>query len=310
MIRFAAISYIQYADMEPANGRDYRASYNKFLEAAGEIATSRVDFALNLGDSLQEKWENALSVKQLFEISQEKGKIKWMHVLGNHDFLIPDENKKQIYGLFNLSKPGYYEYKPQDSDDPDNKWRILVLNGNEISTYASEDEDERSAAQKERERFRLADGSLPKDFNGAISERQLNWLDDRLRDATSQGENVLVASHFPLYASSKSLTGNRGRLASLLNVGIYYSELGVSTWNGQEILSVLDQYERVRGFIAGHLHTGSYGVRNNVAHITLKGVVETSPNAFCYIELHPDQIILRGIGAQPSYRHVFSSESK
>ena len=310
MIRFAAISDIQYADMEPSDGRDYRASYNKFLEAAGDITTARVDFALNLGDSFQEKWENALSVKQLFEISQDKGKINWIHVLGNHDFLVPDKNKKQVYGLFNLSKPGYYEYKPQDSDDPSNKWRILVLNGNEISTYAAENEDERNLAQGERERLRLTDGSLPKDFNGAISVQQLNWLDDRLQYATSQGENVLVASHFPLYAGSKSLTSNRGRLASLLNVGIFYSNLGVSTWNGQEILSVLDKYKLVRCFIAGHLHTGSYGVRNNVAHITLKGVIEASPNAFCYIELHPDQIILRGIGAQPSYQHVFSSEVK
>lgn len=310
MIRFAAISDIQYADMDSTDGRDYRASYNKFLEAAGEIAAASVDFAINLGDSFQEKWENALSIRQLFEISQDKGKIHWLHVLGNHDFLIPNENKKEIYSLFNLSKPGYYEFAPQDSEDSNNKWRMLVLNGNEISSYAAENADERNFAQSEREKHRLADGSLPKDFNGAISTQQLNWLDDRLQYATSQGENVLIASHFPLYASSKSLTGNRGRLASLLNMGIYYSDLGVSTWNGQEILSLLDRYKCVRCFIAGHLHTGSYGVRNNVAHVTLRGVIETSPNAFCFIELHPNQIKLNGIGAQPSYKHAFAPEFK
>ena len=60
--------------------------------------------------------------------------------------------------------------------------------------------------------------------------------------------------------------------------------------------------------MAGHLHEGSYGERNNVAHITLRGIVETETTAYAYVELGKDALRVEGIGEQPSYNFKFVEE--
>ncbi len=307
MLRFAAIADVQYGDLDDTIGRHYRQSLEKLIAAAGEFASEKVLFAMNFGDALQAEWSNALAIKEIFDVSEKHGGIHWRHVLGNHDFVIPDDKKKDLYGLFNLKKPGYYDFAVVDPDDPANKWRFVVLNGNEISVYASENDEERQAAQEERQKHALANGSLPNNY-GSVSKRQLQWLDERLKYAGEESENVLVCSHFPLYASSKSLHSPRTKLASLVDVGIYYSDLGVSTWNGREILEILDKHTCVKGYLAGHLHEGSYGERKNVAHVTFKGVVETDTNAYSFIELSKDSIKVDGRQEQPSYEFRFATE--
>lgn len=303
MIRFAAIADIQYADQENASGRDYRASIAKFLEAAGVFAESNVPFVLQLGDAANGEMRNLLAMKELFDVAEKNG-VAWRHAYGNHDFLTTDAEKAAVYEMFGVPKPGYYDFSVVDSDDSANRWRFVVLNGNEISEYAAENDAERAAARAERERNRLANDELPAVWNGAVSKTQLDWLDSRLADAEKAGENALVCSHFPLFASSKSLqTG--GKLAKLFDVGIYFSTLGVSTWNGAEILDVLDRHSCVRGYLAGHLHEGAFGIRKNAAHMTLRGVVEASPNAFSFVELRRDGISVDGRGAQPSFKFSF-----
>ncbi|MBR5759119.1 MAG: metallophosphoesterase [Thermoguttaceae bacterium] len=304
MIRFAVITDVQYGNLDDLGARTYRESISKFLRAAGEIATEEVLFTLQLGDASQSDWENHLAIKELFDIAEKAG-IKWKHVLGNHDFLVDNEKKPDLYADFGLEKPGYYDFVVNDPEDDSNVWRFVVLNGNEISTYASETPEEREKAEKERSHWKLANGNLPADWNGSVSPRQLQWLESRLKLATKQKEKTLVCSHFPLFANSKTLDSDRTRLASLLDVGIYYFNLGVSTWNGKQILDILDKYPCVKGYLAGHLHEGSYGVRKKVAHITFKGIVETVPNAFAFVKLSSNSIIVEGKEAQPSYEFRF-----
>ena len=308
MIRFAAIADVQYADADDKIGRHYRASYEKLLSAGGEFSRADAAFAMNFGDAYDHDWENALAIKEVLGVSAERGKVKWRHVLGNHDFSVPLDKKAEVYDVFNLKKPGYYDFSLVDRDDESNKWRVVVLNGNEISLYAAENDAEKRAAQKERAKRKLADGSEPHNYNGSVSATQLEWLDKKLQEAEKEGQNVLVCSHFPLYANSKTLNSPRTRLASLVNVGIYYSDLGVSTWNGREILEILDRRPCVKAYMAGHLHEGSYGERNNVAHITLRGIVETETTAYAYVELGKDALRVEGIGEQPSYNFKFVEE--
>ncbi len=305
MIRFAVIADVQYGDLDDTEGRSYRESLSKLLIASGEILKEKPAFVLQLGDASQSDWKNHTAVTELFKVAENAG-ITWRHVLGNHDFLVNDDKKPQIYKDFGLPLIGYYDFLVSDSQDPGNTWRFIVLNGNEISSYAACNSDERELADKERNRWKLSGNTLPKSWNGSVSPQQLQWLETRLTIAQERQENVLVCSHFPLFANSKSLKGNRSKLASLFNLDIYYSDLGVSTWNGSEILAVLDKFNCVKGYFAGHLHEGSYGVRNNVAHITFKGIVENSPNAYAFVELSPSSIIVSGKAAQPSYRFNFN----
>ena len=81
-----------------------------------------------------------------------------------------------------------------------------------------------------------------------------------------------------------------GRTQALGTVFLVNQQMGVSTWNGQEILDVLDKYDCVKAYFAGHLHEGSYGVRKNVMHVTFKGIVETSPNTYAFVKLSPNSI--------------------
>ena len=307
MIRFAAIADVQYGDLDETIGRTYRESIQKFLICAGEIAQTKPLFAMNFGDSWQSDLENALAMKELYEVSSKYGKFEWRHILGNHDFLVPDANKPDVYKFLNLEKPGYYDFQVVDEDDSDNRWRFVVLNGNEISLYAAENDKEREAAKEEREKRRIPakNNALPDTYNGSLSPRQLQWLDERLTFAEKEKENVVVCSHFPLFAKSRSIDSKRAKLARIANLDVYYYNLGVSTWNGAEVLEILDRHPNVRGYFAGHLHEGSYGARKNVAHVTFKGIVETSPYCWAEVELTKSEIIVTGHGAQPSYRQRF-----
>ena len=306
MIRFAALADLQYGDLDETIGRTYRASIEKFLLSVGEISCADVPFILNLGDSWQSDWSNALAMRELFKVAETHAGIAWRHVLGNHDFHVAKEKKSQVYDLLGLEKPGYYDFTVMDPEDATNRWRFLVLNGNEISTYAAETPAERKLAEEARERWKLSNGKLPAEWNGLISTAQLEWLERKLQASDESGENVAVCSHFPLYAKSKSLDSDRTRLASLVNLDVYYFNLGISTWNGSELLAIMDRHSCVKAYLAGHLHEGSYGVRNNVAHITFKGVVETPENCYAYVELQKNAIIVDGRFAQPSYRYEFA----
>ncbi|MBR4832974.1 MAG: metallophosphoesterase [Thermoguttaceae bacterium] len=305
MIRFGAIADLQYADRDDAIGRSYRASIGKFLEAAGAFAAERVPFVLQLGDATDGGLKNYFAVQELFAVSEKAGLV-WRHVLGNHDWGVPDERKKSVPADFNAGDAGYYDFTVVDPNDAANRWRFVVLNGNEISEYAATTDEERAEAKRLRETIRLPNGSSPASWNGAVSDARLRWLDERLSDAKKNGEKAIVCSHFPLYAQSRSLQ-KRGALARALNLDIYFTALGVSTWNGPAILDVLDRHSCVKAFFAGHLHEGGFGVRKNVAHVTFNGVVEAPRNAFAFVELHSDRIVVEGRADQPSYEHKFDA---
>jgi len=303
MIRFASIADLQYGNLDTIGNRYYRESFSKFLISAGEFVRADVEFVMNFGDTIQSDYSNNLAMVELFRLAEKHG-VTWRHVLGNHDFLVEDAQKPQIYTNLGLEKPGYYSFSISDKEDASNKWRFVVMNGNEISEYAAETDEERAAARREREARKLADGSLPYEWNGSVSRKQLDWLDAQLKEAETSGENAAVCSHFPLFASSKSLQ-SRSKLAAIVDLGIYYSDMGVSTWNGREILEVLDKHACVRAYLAGHLHEGSYGVRQNVAHITFNGTVEANPYAYAFVELTSKSIEVKGFGTQPSYKREF-----
>jgi manganese-dependent ADP-ribose/CDP-alcohol diphosphatase len=287
MLKIGIITDLQYADADRARKRNYRASISKFLEAVGALEEERVDAIFHLGDSFDRDWENLTVVSELFRAVR----LPFYNLLGNHDYLIPNEKKGEVNRLLLIpNNKGYYTFTMTDPESA-SPWRFIFLNGNEISLYASRDENERQNAQKEREKYPLADGSLPHDYNGAMSRAQLDWLEEELNRAEKSGEMVIVCNHFPLFCQGgpSSVTGSipLAKIAPL-----YFAKLGVTLWNAEELLDVLNRHsDLIKGYWAGHLHEGAYGVLKGVPHITFRGIVEAEPNAWAVMEIHGGEVI-------------------
>lgn len=296
MIQLGVFADMQYADIEPQGVRQYRDSIAKFLEVAGVFKKRNLSRVLQLGDPIDRGWDNFTAVMELFE----KSGLSLVNVLGNHDFLVPDEKKKEIYRLLHVPRKGYYSLLLRDGNDSENVWRLIVTFGGEISLFAAENESDREKAKAVQEKYRMPNGKLPFPWNGAVSARQLGWLEDELTAATRRKESVIVCSHFPLFSQAKSMN-NPLKIKGLLdNLGIYYSGMGVSIWNGQDVLNVLDRFDCVKAWFAGHLHEGAYGLRKNVHHITFRGMVEANPNAGAIVTLTRNSIHVDGLGSEPT----------
>ena len=48
----------------------------------------------------------------------------------------------------------------------------------------------------------------------------------------------------------------------------------------------------------GHTHAGNYYTKNKIHYLTLKGMVNTTSNAFSVIEVFEDRLFLKGMGRQ------------
>lgn len=295
MIVFGVVADIQYANQEPHDGRSCRESIYKFLKAAGTFSDRKVPFVLQLGDSIDRHWENHTAMAELFRISG----LSFRNVLGNHDFSIAREYKDKVYEILNIPKPGYYSFILTDPDQPDLRWRFVVLNGMELSFLTAEGKEESKKIVDLQKKYQLANGDLPKPWNGAVSQMQLDWLDRELSQADDHAEYVLVISHFPLFAEGKSIN-KVSKVPFLGNMGIYFDRMGVSTWNGQDILNIMDRHPSVKAYMAGHLHEGAFGTRKNVHHITFKGMVQTPKGPYSIATLDRDFIRIEGFEEEPT----------
>lgn len=295
MIKLGVFADLQYADQNRTEKRDYRASLEKFIKMAGFFSEQKLSLILQLGDAMNGGFENLTKVAELFRVSH----LPIKSVLGNHDFQVERSQKKEVKRLLGLPAKGFYSLKLRDSENADNRWRIVILNGMEISTFAAENDEEMKQARKIQEKYRIGGpkGKLPYDWNGALSKSQLQWLDSVLTKAESQKEKVIVCSHFPLYSEAQNVN-KIPKIGLLKNLGIYFFTLGVSTWNGQELLDLIDRHSCVKAYFAGHYHDGGFGTRKNVHHITFRGLVEV-PSAHAIVTLEENLITVKGYGAEP-----------
>lgn len=79
----------------------------------------------------------------------------------------------------------------------------------------------------------------------------------------------------------------------------YSSDLVCLAWNYEKLLSILGSHKSVVCFLAGHNHDGGYYLDSaGIHHITLEGVIETTPNsnAFGTVYVYKDKMVLRGNG--------------
>lgn len=266
LFSFGIVADVQYADSDPAGTRFYRSSLKKLREAINAFKADSVDFVFNLGDLID---NNYLSYKPVLEIIDSSG-LKILHVTGNHDYAVEPRMKKKIPQQ-QQSKDGYYSFVH-------NTFRFIILNGNEISTYSTTNKSTISEAEKMISAIKDSSGINAMSWNGGISNKQIEWLDNQLNESSLANEKVFLICHFPVEPENSH---------NLLNY--------------KKALSVLEKYHNVIAWLNGHNHAGNYGNFNLTHFVTFKGMVETeSQNSFAIIDVYKNKIWIRGYGREKS----------
>jgi predicted phosphodiesterase len=269
--RFAVLADVQYADIATEGKRQYRESLLKLEHAVEQIGGLKPDFVIQLGDFINGGFANFDPVLAAYA----KLTVPAYHVLGNHDFAVEADNRGKVLAKLGLDKlgggQGYYDFARTG-------WRLVVLNGNDLSVIArSPDSPEGKAAAALMMDLRKKGAPNAAAWNGAVGPQQLDWLKKVLGRAAAAGERSIVFCHFPVYPPGRS-----------------------NLWNDTQVVEALESAKGVVAYIAGHEHQGGYAQKGGIHFLTLKGLVEADPTAYALIEVFPDCLKVTGFGREPS----------
>lgn len=272
LLRFGVIADPQYADVPPAGTRHYRASLGKLEACIAEMNRHDLAFVITLGDLIDRDFASFDPVLERY------ARLKAPHriVLGNHDFDMADADKPRVPGKAGLSS-AHYGFSH-------GAWRIVVIDGTDVSTYRHPADDPRTAVAKERLAKLAATGANnAKEWNGALGDAQLRWLEGELTAAKAAGQRVIVCGHFPVLPAEDS-----HRL-----------------WNAGEVVAMINRHPHVAAYFNGHNHKGNHTHAGQCHHVNFKGMVETaSDNPFAIVECHADRLTISGFGPEPTRRRL------
>jgi manganese-dependent ADP-ribose/CDP-alcohol diphosphatase len=265
LFSFGIIADVQYCDCEKYGTRFYRNSIEKLTTAIDEIAKESPSFIINLGDLIDRDYGSFPAVMKVFESFTKPV----YHAIGNHDYSVDGSAAGKIVKITN-SKQGYYSFVHEG-------FRFVVLNGNDVATYAV-GADGRKEAQKRIAELK-AEGALNAyDWNGGIGSRQLIWLESELKSSAEAGQKVFLVCHFPAWPA-----GSHNLL------------------NSNEVLKMIGNYDHIIAWLNGHNHDGGYGNYSMIHFVTFRGMVETADiNSFAMVEVYSDKLWIKGYGREKS----------
>ena len=265
--KFGVIADPQYADAPEKWGRYFRESLKKLSACIEELNRHDLEFTVTLGDLIERDFSSFDPVLKCYE------KLKSEHrvVLGNHDFDVNDEDKGKVLKKVGLER-GYYSFRRPG-------WRMVVLDGTEVSTYRYPEGDENHQRGAEvLDAMQRAGAVWAQPWNGALSKSQLEWFESELKAAASAGERVIVCNHFPVMPVDHPL----------------------NLWNADAVVEIIRRYPGVALLMNGHNHEGNYAVDKHCHYLNLKGMVETeTETAFAVVTCHNDHITVEGFGTEP-----------
>ena len=268
LLKFGVFTDVQYADCPPSIGRYYREALPKMDTCLHAFNEQNVEFAINLGDIIDRDIRDLTKVLQHIEILRSLV----YHLTGNHDYKYKDGTKDDVlYHRLQMPSP-YYSF-------PKGQWTFIMLNTNEISTYANKGDIEKEKELKEiLDGIRNTGGKQAYNWNGGISKKQMQWLDSLLAVQEKEKHPVIICTHHPLYPFSE-----------------------FTALNNEQILQTLARYSCVKLVLSGHHHAGAFGYYQGIPMVTLEGIVETEKqNAYSIIEITQDSIRLKGYGRTAS----------
>ncbi|MBI2422658.1 MAG: metallophosphoesterase [Candidatus Hydrogenedentes bacterium] len=261
MLTIGAVADCQYCDYPDGGVRQYRRSVEKLRECVTHYNTLPLDYVVHLGDFIDRDWE---SFDVVLPITQAL-KHPLYHVLGNHDFSVPDGKKALVHEK--LGMPSRYH------DFAVGKWRFVITDGNDVSLHGWPKD---SAPYLEAKQLHESLYKAQPVWNGAIGAGQLQWIESVLKKAQAAGESAVLYCHFPLYPADPHCL-----------------------WNAEAVIALLEQYPVVKAWINGHNHNGDYGEKKGIHYLTLKGMVDTAETSYAVLRVYPDRIDVDGIGREP-----------
>jgi manganese-dependent ADP-ribose/CDP-alcohol diphosphatase len=263
--------------------RQAPAKLREALACLSRIADPPLTAVLHLGDIINGNETLEQSIKELDLIADifHKGLgpagIPAIHVVGNHCL---SAGRAKLLQTLEVPSPGYYAV-PLPSG-----WRLLVLDTTEMSGHSgySVDSWQQQEAWDYVEKHPMSDDNPQmSDWNGGISQLQMQWLKDQLLDAEQQGQAVILASHHQVGEGAS----RRTHLA----------------WNHKAIRECLLSSPAFRLALAGHDHVGGYKAYGPDRHfVTLEALLEAPPgtNSWGVLRVFENHIEISGEGTLTS----------
>ncbi|CAN6914536.1 unnamed protein product [Brassica oleracea] len=294
LFSFGVIADVQYADIPDGRSflgtpRYYRNSIlvlQKAVQAWNQHGNLK--FVINMGDIVDgfcPKDQSLSATKKLVdEFEKFQGPV--YHMIGNH--CLYNLPRRELLPLLNIPSRdddynAYYDFSPTP------EYRVVVLDGYDISAVGwPEDHPKTLAALKILdEKNPNSEKNSPEGlvgverrfvkYNGGVGEKQLEWLDGVLKDATESNQRVIVCGHVPMSPGCASS-------AALL-------------WNFDEVMSVIHKYDVVKVCLSGHDHKGGYFVDSRgVHHRSLEAALECPPGTYSFgcIDVYENKLSLVG----------------
>ncbi|WP_455272320.1 metallophosphoesterase [Rhizobium herbae] len=269
ILRFGIVADPQYAGIAPhaALNRHYARSPAKLTEAIAVFNATELDFVMTLGDIIDRDWNSFDDILPVYATLHHKA----LFLLGNHDFAVALEHLGSVSER--LGMPGrYYDFAI-------GKWRFIVLDGSDVSTFSTPADDPRTALAAERLSTLVAQGAInAQTWNGSLSEEQFRWLTGVMEKGQADGEAVLVLGHYPVFPANSH-----------------------NMWDSARIVDLLTGFSCFRGYFCGHNHDGNFGEVDGRPFVTFKGMVDTeSQNTFAIVSVFDDRIEIEGFGREVS----------
>jgi manganese-dependent ADP-ribose/CDP-alcohol diphosphatase len=256
---FGAIADCQYCAKKGNGVRKYSLSKNKLSNCVEEMNKMDLEYVVHLGDFIDRDFESFDVVNPIFNTLT----MPKYHVLGNHDFSVKDELKKDVPNKMGLSEK-YYSFIVKG-------WRYIVLDGNDVSFHAYP----KNSEQWKQVKLYQSEKNIKKPHFSAIGDKQLSWLKKQLLKAQHNSEKVILYCHFPVYPPHN-----------------------LNLWNAKEVINTIELFPCVKAYINGHNHRGNYKIKNGVHYLTLKGMVDTNKSSYAVIKVNNDSISVTGYGRE------------
>lgn len=245
----------------------YRQSPRKLQEIITEFNKHELAFSVHLGDFIDRDLDE---IKNLQAITSQT-KVPLWHVLGNHDFLHSEGKIDAVLSAFGIDNK-YYSKQVED-------FRFIILDTNDLGMIEHpKNSPEWRKGQAFYQKLKATGARNAYPWNGAIGDEQMAWLRQELQDSQAKNQKVLLFSHHPVFPPN-----------------------GHNALNDIEILTLIDEFDTVVGYMNGHNHLGNYGERKGIPYLTVNGIIEGDDNAFGIVHVFDDFIEVVGYGRLSSY---------
>jgi hypothetical protein len=162
-IRFGVVADVQYHSGKPLGSRYYSASLDKLKDAVAQFNREKVQFVINLGDTIDTNIRSFETVMPLFKMV----KAPVYHVVGNHDFSVGAGEEDEVLPALGL-KESYYAFTQGN-------WRFVVLDGFELRFPFPEDKTLKEESEALYTRLRAEGKEQAQRWNGGIGSKQLGF---------------------------------------------------------------------------------------------------------------------------------------